>query len=146
MEDTKEGWVQEVSRQMSQQATDLTKDMPDEMKVHLRKWMMETQPKVKAPKKAFHATRLENLHSVLNGGIKAHEAFGEIYLCDTLEDCLKFIPRPCVVFEVNTKALLPKRWRLSLDHQKNYYNCEVYCYFGDISPANIKQVIQVGEA
>jgi hypothetical protein len=122
--------LQEHSKQVSELLSN--QEVPPEMAKRMRQYMMDTQPKVKAPKRAFHASRLQYKDSILEKGLIAHKIYGDIYLCDTAEDCLKFVAKPCVVFEVDTKKLLPKRWRISLDHNKNFYDCEAYCYFGDI--------------
>lgn len=122
---------------MSRLTNELVENTTSEERKRLRKWMMDTQPKIKAPEKAFHATSLENKDSIDKNGLYAHPVYGELYLCSSLDDCLMFVPKPCIVYEVNAKKLLPKRWRESLDHKKSTYKCKVYCYFGDISSDHI---------
>jgi hypothetical protein len=132
--------ITEYSRNMSKALNEASGQFNEEQRSKLRKWMMDTQRKTKAPKKAFHATSMDNVDSINRDGINPHPVYGEIYLCETIEDCLKFVPRPCAIYEVNTKNLLPKRWRASDDHSYAHYRCDVYCYYGHISPENIKGV------
>jgi hypothetical protein len=129
----------EFSRRMSDIMARQEESLSAEEKFMLRKTMMDTQDKVKPPKRAFHGTSLKRAESIDEQGILAHRVYGEIYFCDSLENVLKFIASPCVVYEVDTKKLLPKRWRLSKDHSKAVYGCEAYCYFGDVPPSAFKE-------
>lgn len=129
----------EFSRLSSELFKKQEESLSTDEKQMFRKWMMDTQDKIKPPKRAFHGTHLDREKSIDEQGILAHKVYGEIYFCSTLEDVLKFIPQPCVVYEVDTNKLLPKRWRLSKDHSKAVYGCEAYCYFGDVPPSAFKE-------
>jgi hypothetical protein len=112
----------------------------------IRNMMMKESPKVrKLPKRLYHGSRPENKASIEEQGIFAHRWFGQIYLCESPEDVLMFIPEPCHIYEIDPKQLLPKRFRISLDHNKRFYPCEVYAYYGDIPTDAITNVIPRGE-
>lgn len=113
-------------------------ELDNERKAEIKQHMMETSEKPKAmPKKLYHATILFHLGGINEYGLKANPVFGEIYLCEKPRQCLKFVPRPCVIFEVETKNLDENLLFLSKDHKKIKSlgtNFEAYTYYGDISP------------
>jgi hypothetical protein len=80
---------------------DLSKVTPD-MSEKMKEIMKETAlPLDKPPTKLFHATSTSNTTSILENGLKPHEHYGEIYFCEKEKDCLKFVKKPCVIFEIH---------------------------------------------
>lgn len=89
----------------------------------------------KIPRRLYHATPQKNLSSILENGIKPHEVFGEIHLCEKERQCAKFIPSPAIIFCIETKDLDADLIFISGDHKKiRTRNFESYTYYGAISP------------
>ena len=113
------------------------KDLSDEDKLFVRENMKATSKRPnKIPRKLFHATPQKNLTSILKNGLQPHEIFGEIYFCEKLTQCLKFIKnRPLIIFTVDTSKLNLESLYLSSDHIKRIgRNFDAYSYFEPISP------------
>lgn len=105
----------------------------------VKKYMFESSVKVRTrPARLFHATPLNNFDSVKSNGILPHAFYGQIYLCEDLEQCLRFIPKPCVVFEIDAKQLTLNKLVYSQDHNKLIFNFEVYAYYKKIFPSALK--------
>ena len=105
----------------------------------IRKMMFEESEKArKRPARLFHATPLENFESVKENGILPHAFYGQIYLCEDPEQCLRFMRGPSVVFEVDTKQLTFNKLVFSKDHNRLIFNFEVYAYYKKIFPSALK--------
>lgn len=105
----------------------------------VKKYMFESSEKVKKrPARLFHATPLNNFESIKDNGILPHDLFGQIYLCEDLEQCLQFIAKPCVVFEVDPKQLTFNKLVYSQDHNRLVFNFEVYAYYKKVFPSALK--------
>ena len=105
----------------------------------VRKAMFEESEKVrKRPARLFHATPINNFDSIKENGILPHAFYGQVYLCEEPEQCLKFIKGPSVVFEVDTKQLTINKLVFSKDHKKEVYNFDVYAYYKKVFPSALK--------
>lgn len=105
----------------------------------VKKYMFETSEKVKKrPARLFHATPLNNFDSIKSNGILPHALYGQIYLCEDLEQCLRFVPKPCVVFEIDVKQLTFNKLVYSQDHNRLIFNFDCYAYYKKIFPSALK--------
>lgn len=106
-------------------------------------YMMETSPKVKSlPKTLYHASYAKNHESIANNGIIRSEMFGQTYLCEEITQCMNFFSgQDMIVYEVDTKQLNKKYFRLSLDHNKIFFPYECYAYYRDIPVRAIRRHI-----
>jgi hypothetical protein len=101
--------------------------------------MFKESEKVKRrPAALFHATPLHNFESIKFNGILTHAFYGQIYLCEDPEHCLKFVKTPCVIFQIDPKLLDIKKMVYSKDHNKAVLNFDVYAYYKKIFPSAIK--------
>lgn len=105
----------------------------------IKKVMFEQSEKArKRPARLFHATPLDNFESIKKDGIFTHPFYGQIYLCEDPEQCLRFVEMPCVIFEVDTKQLTINKLVYSKDHNKAIYKFDVYAYYKKIFPNALK--------
>lgn len=105
----------------------------------VKKLMFDNSEKArKRPARLFHASPLKNFESIQKDGILPHSFYGQIYLCEEPEQCLQFIPGPCVVFEVDPKKLILNKLVFSTDHNRFIFNFDVYAYYKRIFPSAIK--------
>lgn len=78
--------------------------------------------------KYYHATDIKNTRSILEDGIKPGYD-GVVYLCETPEDCLKFMLvrgyHEAAVFEVD---LDESEVAESFDHSQTFFGCRAYMY------------------
>lgn len=115
------------------------KAMGEDFVALVKKYMIETsEPLKEKPIRLFHATQRKNLESIRENGILPHDVYGNIYFCDTQKHCLKFVPRPCIVLEINTALLDLEKMFLSKDHNKRIYKFDCYTYFDKIPPEALK--------
>jgi hypothetical protein len=102
-------------------------------------FMYKTSPEVaEKPKRLFHATPLKNYARIKDQGIVPHAVFGQTYFCEKEKQCLKFVQKPCIIFEVDMKQIDMEFLRLSLDHNKAVYKFECFTYYQDIPATAIK--------
>lgn len=105
----------------------------------IKKTMFNESEKVKKrPAGLFHATPLRNFESIKEKGIIPHSFYGQIYLCDDPNQCLQFVKSPCVIFQIDPKLLDIKKLVFSIDHNRTFYNFDVYAYYKRIFPSAIK--------
>ena len=105
----------------------------------VKKAMFEQSERIKKkPARLFHATHIDNFDSIKKNGILPHAFYGQVYLCEDPLQCLRFIKKPCVIFEVDTKQLDIKKMVYSRDHSKRVYNFDVYAYYKTIFPSALK--------
>jgi hypothetical protein len=114
--------------------------MTAEEKAKIKNWMMETSEKpAEIPRRLYHATSVNNLHSILEQGLKPHEIFGEIYFCEKEKQCTQFIKPPCIVIAVDTNKLDKDFLFLSADHTKIAgRNFDAFTYYNTIEPNNLQ--------
>jgi hypothetical protein len=106
---------------------------------YVKSEMFKNSEKVKRrPARLFHATPLHNFDSIKFNGILTHAFYGQIYLCDEPNNCLRFVKTPCVIFEIDPKLLDIKKMVFSKDHNKAVLNFDVYAYYKKIFPSAIK--------
>jgi RNA:NAD 2'-phosphotransferase (TPT1/KptA family) len=86
------------------------------------------------PKKLFHATKPSNTSSILENGLRPHEVYGEVYFCDKEKECLKFIKKPCVIFEIDPSKLDMKEMYLSREAKQ----WQAYQYYLNVPKEAIK--------
>jgi hypothetical protein len=85
----------------------------------LTKIMKETSlPLTHEPKKLFHATPRKNFSAINENGINPNPIYGEVYFCEKEKDCLKFVQKPCIIFEVDPKKLDMENMFLSREAKK----------------------------
>ena len=106
----------------------------------IKDFMRETSEKPdRIPKRLYHATHRDHRESIMEVGLLPHPIFGEIYLCESESQVLKFVPKPCIVFSVETRDLDLDHLFLSKDHVKTKdRNFEAYTYYHEIAPENLK--------
>lgn len=92
--------------------------------------------------KYYHATKTENLDSILEQGIKPG-CDGAVYLTITPQDALKFMLirgiTDVIVLEVN---LLQSWVEESFDHNQAFFKCRAYCYYGTIPSEKITNILK----
>lgn len=75
----------------------------------------------------FHATAYSNLDSIVSNGIKNDNIEGIVYLCETANDCLKFLSlrgiKDILVIEVK---LDEKEVFETFDHSKEFFKCKCF--------------------
>lgn len=81
----------------------------------------------------YHATPYSNLGSVLCDGLKANNLEGVVYLCETPQECLRFM-FVRGVFDVLTVAVtLPDNAVFeTFDHNEKFFKCKCYGHAGNI--------------
>lgn len=79
------------------------------------------------PKVLFHGERIESRESIQEEGF-----LGRIDLFDNITTALKFIPKPCEIYEIRISGLT----RIKFDVVDHPYG-NIYSYFGHIPPAMI---------
>lgn len=114
--------------------------LDQKQKDFIKQTMMETSPKpVSIPRKLYHATPHTNFKSIMSKGLQPHEIFGEIYFCEKESQVLKFVPRPCVIFCVETKHLDPQYLFISKDHKKTRgMEFEAFTYYKPIEQQHLQ--------
>jgi len=113
---------------------DLSKVTP-EMSEKMKEIMKSTAlPLDKPPTKLFHATKTGNTTSILENGLRPHEHYGEIYFCDREKDCLKFVKKPCVIFEIDLRYIDMKEMYLSREAKQ----FQALQYYGEVPKEAIK--------
>lgn len=98
----------------------------------------DSEPVKKLPKTLFHASPLKNFDSIIEIGLRPHELYGQIYLCETVEQCLRFVKGPCVVVEINPRNLNIKKMVYSKDHNRLVYDFDCFVYYKKILPSGLK--------
>jgi hypothetical protein len=105
----------------------------------IRKQMFAESEKVwRRPARLFHATPTKNFESIKEKGILPHSFYGQIYLCEDPEQCLRFVKEPCVIFEIDTKLLDIHKLVFSKDHNRAIFRFDVYAYYKRIFPSALK--------
>lgn len=88
----------------------------------------------------YHATRYENLVSILNEGIRP-SADGLVYMCTKEKDAIKFPAvlgvRDILVLEIKIPKSLEKLVSETFDHSETFYKCRAYGYSGVVIPSMI---------
>lgn len=92
--------------------------------------------------KFYHATRVENISSILTLGIQSH--LEGVYLCEKPEDALKFLRirgiKQIAVFEVNIRKN-SKKLVESFDHSYAIFKCRAFIYMDNIPLENITNCV-----
>ena len=80
----------------------------------------------------YHATSIECAVGILGDEKIRKSIDGGVYLCKTAKDAVKFAAfctSNIVVFEVRVDE---SKVEESFDHNKEFFGCDAYIYFGDI--------------
>ena len=109
----------------------LTPEMVDKLKAYNKSLAL---PKEYEPRRLFHATKPSNTSKIIENGIETNPIYGEIYLCDREKDCLKFVTKPCVIFEVVVNKMDMEELFLSRESKQN----QAFVYYKDIPSHAIK--------
>jgi hypothetical protein len=84
----------------------------------------------------YHATSKDNLGEIMNGGIKAGELEGLVYLADSSSNAARFMVmrgmKNIIVFKIDGTKLDRNKLEESFDHDFNFFKCRAYIYKGDI--------------
>lgn len=91
-------------------------------------------------KRYYHATKYENLASILNEGIRP-SADGVVYMCTEAKDAIKFPAvlgvQNILVLEIKIPKSLEKYVSETFDHSERFYKCRAYGYSGVVIPSMI---------
>ena len=86
----------------------------------------------------YHATSRSNLGPIIEEGLRGLNIEKGVYLCETPEDCCKFMITHLVldyiILEVN---LDDSEVVESFDHNRRFYKCRCFFHRGDISTDKI---------
>lgn len=84
--------------------------------------------------KLYHATKYENLISILDKHAILKGCDGVVYLADSPDNAAKFVAirgvKDILVIEV---FLEEERVEESFDHNQNFFKCKAYMFHDDIS-------------
>lgn len=91
-------------------------------------------------KTMYHATKLDNLDSILSNGLKRNNCEHVIFLCEKPEDAAKFL----LVQGIEQFVVIPvfvheKFLDESFDHSFQFFKCRCWMYHKDIPPRNIDE-------
>lgn len=130
-------WTAEEKQMQKMIETQAKNDpaMRERMKTHI---FLEMKPMDKLPHKLYHASPKSVRTKVLKQGLKAHWLYGMVNLCETAEQCERFVRGD--VWEVDTSSLDRTLFRMSDDHSRDVYDFDVWAYFGDIPKRFIKRL------
>lgn len=90
----------------------------------------------------YHATKFENLSSILGRGIlRGYDKV--VYLCEKPEEACRFLAirgiSPILVCQVQLEEELVSE---SFDHNENFFKCKAYTYPDDISVDDISDYLR----
>lgn len=105
-----------------------------------RDWLAYKNKECERKKIYYHATDFENLVSILDTGIEVRNAEGVVYLCEKVEECLRFAKVHGVRDALVCKVMLNEDEVFeTFDHSFEFFQCRAFGICRRILTSEIKE-------